>query len=248
MIGGHVGEGARRLARIDVQGDRSMHVLLIEDSRRLQEAIRTGLQRCAYAVDVAGDGEAALRYIRHNEYDVIVLDLMLPKIDGLTILRRLRADGNETHVLILTAKDTVADRVRGLREGADDYLVKPFSFEELLARLEALIRRSYHAKNTVITIGPLRIDTTARTVTRGDAKITLSKREYALLEYLAYRKGEIVDRRHIEDHLYGERNFPMSNAVDRLVCTLRKKIEPNGDQRLLSTRRGLGYLLEEPVP
>jgi DNA-binding response OmpR family regulator len=227
-----------------------MHLLLVEDSRRLQESLTTGLQRCGYAVDVAGDGETGLRYARHNSYDVVILDLMLPKIDGLTVLRHMRKEGNQAHVLILTARGTVNDRVHGLRDGADDYLIKPFSFDELLARVEALIRRSYRAKNPAITIGPLTIDTTARTVMRDGAQIKLSKREYALLEYLAYRKGHIVDRRQIEDHLYGERNFPMSNAVDRVVCTLRQKIEAGGESggggELLSTRRGLGYVLEEP--
>ncbi|MHC4413702.1 MAG: response regulator transcription factor [Planctomycetota bacterium] len=225
-----------------------MHVLMVEDSRRLQESLSTGLRRCGYAVDVASDGEAGLRYARHNMYDVIVLDLMLPKVDGLTVLRRLREEANGTHVLILTAKGTVEDRVNGLREGADDYLIKPFSFDELLARIEALVRRNYHAKNPVITIGPLVVDTTARTVTRDDDEIKLSKREYVLLEYLAYRKGQIVGRREIEDHLYGERNLPMSNAVDRVVCTLRKKVDPPGALQLLTTRRGLGYVLQEPDP
>jgi DNA-binding response OmpR family regulator len=224
-----------------------MHVLMVEDSRRLQESISMGLRRCGYAVDVASDGEAGLRYARHNSYDVIVLDLMLPKVDGLTVLRRLRDEANETHVLILTARGTVEDRVHGLRDGADDYLIKPFSFDELLARIEALVRRHYHAKNPTITIGPLAIDPTARIVTRGDDEITLSKREYALLEYLAYRKGQIVSRREIEDHLYGERNFPMSNAVDRVVCTLRKKVDPPDAPPLLTTRRGLGYVLQEPT-
>jgi DNA-binding response OmpR family regulator len=225
-----------------------MHVLMVEDSRRLQESISMGLRRCGYAVDVAGDGEAGLRYARHNRYDVIILDLMLPKIDGLTVLKRLRQEADETHVLILTAKGTVEDRVHGLRDGADDYLIKPFSFDELLARIEALVRRSYRAKNPLITIGPLAIDTTARTVTRDGDEITLSKREYTLLEYLAYRKGQVIGRREIEDHLYGERNLPMSNAVDRVVCTLRKKIDPPGSPQLLTTRRGLGYVLQEPVP
>lgn len=225
-----------------------MHVLLIEDSRRLLDSLGTGLKRSGYAVDLAADGEAGLRYARHNEYDVIVLDLMLPKVDGLTVLRLLREEGDETHVLILTARDTVDDRVHGLRQGADDYLVKPFSFDELLARIEALVRRSYRAKNPVIRIGPLMLDTRAHTVTRGDDEIRLSRREYTLLEYLAYRRGEIVPRNEIEDHLYGEHNFPMSNAVDRVVCTLRKKIETPGNGRLLSTRRGLGFVLEEPAP
>ncbi|MBT8484965.1 MAG: response regulator transcription factor [Phycisphaerales bacterium] len=223
-----------------------MHVLLIEDSRRLQDSLSAGLERCGYGVDIAGDGEAGLRYARHNQYDVIILDLMLPKIDGLTALRELRENGDETHVLILTARDAVEDRVNGLRDGADDYLVKPFAFDELLARVEALVRRKYQAKNPVIRVGPLTIDTTARVVTVAGRDAQLSRREYALIEYLAYRKGQIVDRRQIEDHLYGERNFPMSNAVDRLVCTLRKKIG-SGERPVLATRRGLGYVLEEPA-
>ena len=223
-----------------------MHVLLVEDSRRLQESLSTGLHKCGYAVDVAGDGEAGLRYARHNSYDVIVLDLMLPKITGLDLLRRLRDEGNQTHVLILTAKDTVQDRVHGLRDGADDYLVKPFSFDELLARLEALIRRSYRTKNPLITIGPLAINTTAHTVMRQNEEVQLSQREYALLEYLAFRKGQIVDRRQIENHLYGEPNFPMSNAVEPMVWALRKKIDPPGSESLLSTRRGRGYMLGDP--
>ena len=225
-----------------------MHLLLVEDSRRLQESITAGLRRCGYAVDVAADGEAGLRYARHNDYDVIVLDLMLPKLDGLTVLQRLRDEGNEAHVLILTARDAVDDRVNGLRHGADDYLVKPHSFDELLARIEALVRRRYREKSPVISIGPLDIDTCARTVTRRGEPIDLSRREYALLEYLAYRRGQVVERCEIEDHLYGERNFPMSNVVDRIVCTLRKKIEADDNEQLLTTRRGQGYVLEEPMP
>jgi two-component system OmpR family response regulator len=225
-----------------------MHVLLIEDSTRLQESLRTGLQRCGYAVDGATDGEEGLRYARNNPYDVIVLDLMLPKIDGLTVLRRLREAGHQTHVLILTARDTVDDRVQGLRDGADDYLVKPFSFDELLARIEALVRRSYHTKRPSITVGPLTVDTAARTVSRAGAPVKLSHREYVLLEYLAFRKGEVVDRREIEDHVYGERDLPMSNAVDRMVCALRAKIETPGGPALLQTRRGMGYVLDERSP
>ncbi|MHC5003187.1 MAG: response regulator transcription factor [Planctomycetota bacterium] len=223
-----------------------MHLLLVEDSRRLQESLRAGLQRCGYAVDVAGDGEAGLRYARHNPYDVIVLDLMLPRLHGLEVLRQLRQESNDTHVLILTAKGAVEDRVLGLREGADDYLGKPFSFDELLARIEALVRRRYRSKSPVISVGRLVVDTAARTVTLSGASVELSRREYALLEYLAFRKGQVVDRREIEDHLYGERNFPMSNAVDRIVCALRKRIEPDGERTLLRTRRGLGYILEDP--
>lgn len=225
-----------------------MHLLLVEDSRRLQDSLTRGLSRSGYAVDVAGDGEAGLRYARHNKYDVIILDLMLPKLDGGTMLERLRAAGDETHILILTARNGVDDRVQGLRGGADDYLIKPFSFDELLARIEALIRRQYHAKNPAIDIGPLMIDTAARRVTRDGRPIELSRREYSLLEYLAFRKGQIVGRMQIEDHLYGERDFPMSNAVDRMICALRKKIDPEDGPKLLATRRGLGYILAEPTP
>ena len=223
-----------------------MHLLLVEDSRRLQASLGAGLRRCGFAVDLAIDGEAGLRYARHNRYDVIILDLMLPKLDGLSLLRQLRAEGNDTHVLILTARDAVENRIEGLRDGADDYLVKPFAFDELLARVEALIRRQYGEKRRVITVGDLSIDTTARTVTRSGRRIILSRREYALLEYFAYRKGQVVGRTEIEDHLYGERNFPISNAVDRVMCTLRRKVDNEGEEPLLSTRRGLGYVLEEP--
>jgi DNA-binding response OmpR family regulator len=142
----------------------------------------------------------------------------------------------------------VEDRVDGLRRGADDYLVKPFAFDELLARVEALVRRKYARKDPVIRVGPLVLDTTSRKVSRDGTELDLSRREYALLEYLAYRRGDVVSRQEIEDHLYGERSFPMSNAVDRTVCTLRKKIERTDDPQLLRTRRGMGYVLNEPTP
>ncbi len=225
-----------------------MHLLLVEDSKRLQESLGAGLRRSGYAVDIAGDGESGLRYARHNPYDVIILDLMLPVLDGLTVLRQLRAEGNDTNVLVLTARRAVEQRVQGLREGADDYLGKPFAFDELLARIEALVRRRYQEKSPVLRVGPLALDTAARIVQRGGEDVQLSRREYALLEYLTFRKGEIVSREQIEDHLYGERDFPMSNAVDRLVCSLRKKIEAPGEAPLLRTRRGLGYMLDEPEP
>ena len=222
-----------------------MRILLVEDSPRLQASLATGLQRLGFAVDIAGDGERALLYGRHNDYDVIVLDLMLPKIDGLTVMKTLREEGHDTHILILTAKDTVDDRVTGLRHGADDYLVKPFSLDELIARIEALIRRSYGSKRPLIGVADLEIDTVARTVTRDGVEILLTRREYALLEYLAQRRGQVVTRQQIEDHLYGERDFPMSNAVDRIVCTLRKKIDSERGSKLVHTRRGFGYVLDK---
>ncbi|WP_145064389.1 response regulator transcription factor [Engelhardtia mirabilis] len=221
-----------------------MRILLIEDSERLQLALTTGLRKEGHGVDVAGDGEAGLSYARNNQYDAIVLDLMLPKIDGLTVLQTLREEGNDTHVLVLTAKDTVDERVTGLRRGADDYLVKPFAFDELLARLEALGRRVYNAKSPEVTVGDLMIDTSAKSVERAGRRIDLSTREYALLEYLARRLGETVSRIEIEDHLYDETSLPTSNAVDRAVCSLRAKIGGPDDLPLIHTRRGLGYVLE----
>ena len=225
-----------------------MKVLLIEDSKRLQSFVGRGLRKAGYVLDVAGDGKEGLWLAESNEYDVVILDLMLPGLDGLSVLRRLRAEERTTHVLILTAKDTLEDRVHGLQAGADDYLVKPFAFEELLARVQALCRRSYQRKNPAITIGDLRIDTAARTVTLKEKAVELTPREFMLLEYLALRRGEVVPRAEIEAHIYGESTELMSNAVDSAICTLRQKITPPGTAALIHTRRGMGYVLQsEPA-
>src|SRR5204863_2095305 len=165
-------------------------------------------------------------------------------LDGLSLLRRLRAHEKTTHVLILTAKDTVEDRVRGLQEGADDYLVKPFALEELLARVQALCRRSYQRKNPRIVVGDLQIDSAARVVTRKSKPIELTPREFMLLEYLALRRGEVVSRTEIETHIYSDSADLMSNTVDSAICLLRKKITPPGGLALIHTRRGIGYMLE----
>src|SRR5438067_130716 len=194
-----------------------MRVLLVEDSERLQRSIGTGLRRAGYAVDVAGDGVNGLWYAQHNDYDVIVLDLMLPGLDGLSLLTRLRQAGRDTHVLILTAKDTVEDRVRGLQLGSDDYLVKPFAFDELLARVQALARRAHGVKRPVVTVGDLSIDTARRAVSRGGAAIDLAPRDFALLEYLAMRQGQVVTRSEIEAHIYDDQVEPMSNVVESAV-------------------------------
>jgi DNA-binding response OmpR family regulator len=223
-----------------------MRVLLIEDSKRLQDAIGTGLREFGYAVDISGDGEEGLWYAVSNEYDVIVLDLMLPKLDGLTVLERLRAQGNAAHVLILTAKDNVEDRVGGLQAGADDYLVKPFHFTELLARIQALVRRAYGDKNPRLSVGELVIDTNTRTASRAQAAIALTPREYALLEFLALNRGRVISRSEIEKHIYDERVEPLSNVVDSAVCSLRRKIDSPSAPSLIQTRRGQGYILEEP--
>ena len=221
-----------------------MRVLLIEDSVRLQTAISRALRHSGYAVDVTGNGEDGLWLATSNDYDVIILDLLLPVLDGLTLLRRLRATERGTHVLILTARDTVNDRVVGLEAGADDYLVKPFALEELLARVQALCRRSYQSKNPEITIIDLQINTTARTAARQGKPLDLTQREFMLLEYLARRRGEVVSRTEIEAHLYPDTAELMSNVVDSAICTLRKKISLPGTVPLIHTRRGMGYVLE----
>jgi len=221
-----------------------MRVLLIEDSARLQSSVGRGLRKAGYAVDVSGDGEDGLWLAESNEYDVIILDLMLPKLDGLTLLRRLREKQNGTHVLILTAKDTVENRVNGLQAGADDYLIKPFAFEELLARVQALCRRSYHRKNPKIVIGDLEIDTAARVATRKGKTIELTAREFRLLEYLAVRRSQVVSRSDIEAHIYPDAADLMSNTVDSAICILRKKLGLSGASTRIQTRRGLGYIIE----
>lgn len=228
-------------------GTNAVRILLVEDSKLLQRSVGTGLRKAGYAVDLTGDGAEGLWYAESNQYDVIILDLMLPGMDGLTLLRRLRADGKDTHVLVLTAKDTVPDRVRGLQSGADDYLIKPFAFEELLARVQALCRRGYGQKTPRLRIGDLEIDMAARTVTRAGGVIDLTAREYRLLEYLALCRGEVVSRSEIEEHIYGESVDPLSNVVDSAICTLRRKITPPGKTPLIATKRGLGYVMDAPT-
>ena len=225
-----------------------MRLLLVEDYPPLQKSIVKGLREAGFAVDVTGDGQEALWYAEGNEYDVIVLDLMLPGLEGMSILRRLRAAGRQSHVLIVTAKDAVADRVAGLNAGADDYLVKPFEFEELLARVQALVRRSYRRKTPVMEIGPLRINTATQQVQREDENLPLTAREYALLEYLAMRAGELVTRTDIWEHVYDFRSDATSNVVDVYIGHLRRKIDRKGEASLIEAVRGRGYILrKEPA-
>ena len=220
-----------------------MRVLLVEDSERLRRSVGTGLKKSGYAVDVTADGKEGLWLAESNAYDIIVLDIMLPGLDGLSVLERLRQANRSTHVLLLTAKDTVEDRVRGLRLGADDYLVKPFALEELLARVESLGRRSYGQKNPKLVIGDLEIDTIRKTAARGGQTLDLTPREYALLEYLAWRAGQVVARAEIEQHIYDDLSDPMSNVVDSAICALRKKLSLANAPGLIHTRRGFGYAL-----
>ena len=226
-----------------------MRVLVVEDSVRLQRNLVAALRNSGYAVDAAADGEEGLWLAQSNDDDAIVLDLMLPKRDGLDVLRTLREAGRPVHILLLTARDTVADRVNGLQAGADDYLVKPFALEELLARVQALCRRAYGTKQPTRVVGDLEIDTLARTARRGGRPADLTAREYQLLEYLARRRDEVVSRADIEAHIYDGQVDPMSNVVDSAICTLRKKIAlPAGAAPLIHTRRGLGYVLAVAAP
>ena len=220
-----------------------MRILLVEDYLPLQKSLAKGLREADFAVDVTGDGQEGLWYATSNDYDVIILDLMLPKLDGLSILKQLRAKNKNNHVLILTAKDTVEDRIKGLDLGADDYLVKPFAFGELMARLRALMRRRYEHKCPDITIDDLRIDTACRRVWRGNEEIILTSREYMLLEYLARRAGQVVSRTDIWEHIYEFNSEASSNVVDVYVGYLRKKIEKESKPPLLRTIRGQGYIL-----
>jgi len=220
-----------------------MRVLLIEDYRPLQQSLTKGLREAGLAVDTTRDGQEGLWYAMRNDYDVIILDLMLPGMDGLSLLKKLRAEGRQNHVLILTAKDTLEDRIKGLNLGADDYLVKPFSFEELLARVRALLRRSYREKNPEIKIQDLRIDLMTQRVWRGRDEIRLTPREYALLEYLAMRAGQMVSRTDIWKHVYEFESAASSNVVDVYIGYLRKKFEQLGRPPLIHTVRGRGYML-----
>lgn len=225
-----------------------MRILLVEDSRKIAESLRTGLSSSGYEVAVAGNGDLALRMALHGSWDVVILDLMLPGLSGLEVLRRLRERGSQAHVLVLTALGAVEDRVRGLQAGADDYLGKPFSFEELLARVEALTRRKHGQKSPVIRVADLEVHTAGRTVQRGGAPVSLTHREYRLLEFLALREGDTVSRMEIEEHLYGARNLPLSNVVDSTVCSIRAKLRKHGAAPLIHTRPRLGYVLGAEAP
>lgn len=220
-----------------------MKLLLVEDSLRLQRAIQRGLGREGFALDVASDGEEGLFLAETQDYDAIILDLMIPKIDGLTLLKTLRKKGVQTHVLILSAKDQVDDRIKGLEFGADDYLIKPFDFKELVARLRALIRRRYERKSPWIEIGSLRINLASQEVFIEEKPITLSAKEFAILEYLLMRRGRIASRQNIIDHLYDGYGDIGSNVIDVTICNVRRKINVPGEPNPVETRRGVGYFI-----
>ena len=215
-----------------------MRVLIIEDYEPVRDAVAVGLREAGFAVDVAADGQDGLWYATSNEYDVIVLDLMLPKVDGLSILAQLRTREDRARILILSAKDTLEDRVRGLNLGADDYLIKPFAFNELLARVRALVRRKYDASSPRVQVADLEIDTNRKTVRRAGQEVDLTRREYDLLLYLALRAGEVVSRTEIWESLYEFNSDADSNVVDVYIGRLRKKLERPQWSCLIQTRRG----------
>jgi two-component system copper resistance phosphate regulon response regulator CusR len=221
-----------------------MRILLVEDEPRMANAIAKGLREQSYAVDVAHDGDDGLYQCSVNDYDLIVLDVLLPRRDGFEVCRELRARGTATPVLMLTARATVDDRVAGFDSGADDYLTKPFSFRELLARIRALLRRDAHLRPDVIQIGDLIIDSASHRVTRAGSPVQLTAKEYALLEYLARQSGQLVSRADIATHVWDDSFDPFSNTIEVYINRLRKKIDGNHSRKLLHTRRGEGYMLE----
>ncbi|MFO0810507.1 MAG: response regulator transcription factor [Gemmataceae bacterium] len=220
-----------------------MRVLLVEDHKPLVRALRQGLEEEGFAVDVAHDGDEGDFKASTIEYDCIILDVMLPKTDGLTLLTKWRKAGLKTHVLMLTARDQLDDKVKGLDAGADDYLTKPFELEELLARVRALVRRGHQVKDPVLRVFDLEIDTAARSVKRGGKSIHLTPREYGLLEFLAFHRGRVVTRTMIWEHLYDEYDESTSNVVDVYIRYLRNKIDKGFDPPLILTRWGEGYQL-----
>jgi len=221
-----------------------MRILVVEDEPRMASVIARGLREQSYAVDVAQDGDDGLYQCSINDYDLIVLDVLLPQRDGYEVCRELRARGAATPVLMLTARAAVDDRITGFEAGADDYLTKPFSFRELLARIHALLRRDSHLLPDEIEIGDLIINSSSHRVSRAGSSIQLTAKEYALLEYLARRSGQLVSRADIAAHVWDNDFDPFSNTIEVYMNRLRKKIDDGHLTKLLHTRRGEGYILE----
>ena len=222
-----------------------MRILLAEDERDLNNIITQKLTADGYSVDRCFDGEEAINILSYTEFDAVILDIMMPKADGFAVLRALRSAGRTTPVMFLTAKDAVADRVCGLDSGANDYLVKPFSFEELSARLRAMTRTSFGITSNVLRVADLSMDCNAHTVTRGATEIHLSAKEYAMLEYLMYNQGRVLSREMIEDHVWNFDYEGGTNVVDVYISYLRKKIDDGHGKKLIHTVRGRGFVLKE---
>lgn len=221
-----------------------MRLLLVEDEPRIAQAVARGLREHAYAVDVAEDGNDALAQTSINNYDLILLDVLLPGPDGFEVCRALRARGDATPILMLTARATVDDRITGLDAGADDYLTKPYSFRELLARVRALLRREPQLLPAQLEVDNLVVDSVSHKVTRANQPIDLTAKEYALLEYLARHVGQLLSRAQIAEHVWDDSFEPFSNTIEVYMNRLRKKIDEQHPVKLLHTRRGEGYILE----
>jgi DNA-binding response OmpR family regulator len=222
-----------------------MKILVVEDEHKIANALREGLEQESFAVDVAYDGGEGYRSAANDEYDLLILDVMLPGMTGLDIASQLRSNGNHTPILMLTAKDRTRDVVNGLNAGADDYLVKPFSFEELLARIRALLRRPHESMSDTLTAGDLSMDTVTKNIQRGTTSITLSSTEYALLEYLLRNKGKVLSKQNIMSHVWDFDADILPNNVEVFVAYLRNKIErPFDGPAIIKTVRGFGYKIE----
>lgn len=222
-----------------------MRILVAEDERSLNRIITKQLASSGYSVDSVFDGADAYDHLAVTEYDGAVLDVMMPKSDGFSVVKKIRAEGNDTPVLFLTARDSIEDRVEGLDLGADDYLVKPFAFEELLARVRVLVRKKSNNSTSIITVDNLTVDTASRKVTRGDREINLSAKEYELLRYLAVNKGIVLSREKIENHIWNYDYEGGTNVVDVYIRYLRKKVDEDFETKLIHTVRGAGYVLKE---
>lgn len=222
-----------------------MRILIVEDEHSLRTVLQKRLTETGYSVDACDNGEDAKDYIEAVNYDAVLLDIMLPKKDGLTLLRQTREKQNRTPVMLLTAKDSVEDRVKGLDLGADDYLIKPFAFDELLARLRVLTRRQYQQVTNVLEIADLKLDMASKTVWRGGKTIELSNREYAILEYLMQNVGNVLSRRLIEEHVWNFDYEGGSNVIDVYIRYIRRKVDEGYQNKLIHTVRGYGYVLKE---
>lgn len=222
-----------------------MRLLVVEDEENLRTVIRKRLTKEGYSVDACGDGQEALDYMAVSPYDTVILDIMMPKMSGMEVLKKMRAGGDQTPVLFLTAKDGIEDRVKGLDSGADDYLVKPFAFEELLARIRVMIRRQSDSASDEMTLADLTVDAGKHSVTRGGKAIELSAKEFAVLEYLMRHQGQVLSREQIEQHVWDFDYEGGSNMVDVYIRYLRRKLDEGHEKKLIHTVRGAGYVMRE---
>lgn len=240
-----IGEKGKKVSRVYEQRSDHMRILIAEDEKDLNAVLKKRLESQAYTVDSCFDGEEALLYLEGADYDAVILDIMMPKKNGLEVLKSIRMNKNPVPVLLLTAKDTVEDRVMGLDLGADDYLVKPFAFEELLARIRVMLRKKAEVKDNCCTIADLKVYLDSHRVFRGDVEITLSNKEFAVLRYLIMNKGTVLSRERIEQHIWNYDYVGGSNVIDVYIRYLRKKIDSGFEPKLIHTVRGAGYVLKE---